>query len=87
LGGTIINTATTDRFFQLYDRKILPEVNDKPLFSIPVYQNNGYTELTQFNIGRAGIGFDRGICWAFSTSAGSYQPAAVGDAVVTLVWV
>lgn len=86
LGATVINTATADRFFQLFDRNTLPEVNDKPIFSIPVYQNNGYTELNPSNIGR-GLSLSQGITWAVSTSAGNYQPAVATDAVVSIIWV
>lgn len=86
LNATAINTATSDRFFQLFDRTTTPQVNDKPIFSIPVYRDNGYSEIDERVIGLNGITFDRGICWAMSTSAGNYQPAAITDAVVTIVW-
>lgn len=87
LNATVINTATSDRFFQLYDRTTLPAVGDKPLFSIPVYRDNGYSEIDNRVISTNGIVFDRGICWTMSTSAATYQPGAITDAVVTIVWV
>lgn len=87
LSATVINTAISDRFFQLFDRTTLPTTGDKPVYSVPVYRDNGYTEVTRALIGVNGLAFGVGICWVMSTSAATYQPGAITDAVVNIVWV
>lgn len=83
---TVLNTGAADRFFQLYDRNTAPVVGATPIFSIPVYKDNGYSEANSRTLGVNGVIFDRGICWAMSTAAATYQPAAITDAVVTIIW-
>ncbi len=84
--ATAINTATSDRFFQLFDRETLPTTGEIPIVTIPVYQNNGYTELDDRIMSESGLPFDEGIAWGFSTSAASYQPASVTDGVISVNW-
>lgn len=82
----ITNTAIEDRFFQLFDLDTLPLTGAKPILSIPIYKNNGYSELTEDIFGEDGVVFDFGITWAFSTNARTYQPAAITDPILNIIW-
>lgn len=87
LAITAINVSGTDCFLLFYDRNTAPSIANIPILSVPVYKNNGYTELNTSNLGVGGLVFDLGICWAFSTSASSYVPAAPTDGVISIRWV
>lgn len=84
--ATALNLSTADRFFMLFDRNTLPTLGVIPLTVIPVFANNGYTEMTQANLGRQGIVFDIGIAWGFSSTALTYTPVPVTDGIIYIRW-
>lgn len=87
LSVTCANTAAEDRYLMFFDKATLANGTDKPILSVPVYKNNGYTELGEPLLGKAGLISDNGISWAFSTNGLVYTPGAITDAILYLLWV
>lgn len=84
---TALNVSTADVFLMFFDRAALPTGGLKPRWVLPVYKNNGYSELTETLLGQGGLVFDRGLTWGVSTNALTLQPSSATDCVLTIGWV
>jgi hypothetical protein len=81
-----INTGTADKYLMFFDAIVAPVTNALPLAVFPIYQRNGYLEITPAIIGAGGIPFTSGIAWGFSTNALSYQPATATECIINMFW-
>lgn len=83
---SVININDADRFLQFFDTLTPITTGAVPFAVYPVYQKNGYTELTQAQMGKQGLIFDVGITWGFSSVASTYQPTSPADAILNIHW-
>ncbi|BAY64995.1 hypothetical protein NIES22_50960 [Calothrix brevissima NIES-22] len=85
--GTVYNISCTNvnastRYFQLFDSTSAP--SGTPIRSYPVYGNGGFLVIGQDFLGGAGISFNTGITWGFSTTSLTYTAGSATDVITTV---
>jgi len=72
------NANASTRYIQLHNRATVPTGGETPQASFPVFSNSETVIGTDF-FGSLGESFSTGICFAFSTTQGTYTAGTAAD--------